>query len=214
MVRRWLARYVTPLAWKWAPLRRAQAMREYSLIEKDSGCQILDALELVHEPAVRAQLFQQVLEEFHHSDLFEDVCRELSDKPIGTPVVTRDALVGRDPGPDALLDLIAYVHVGEAAVNVDFAAYAKAPIDPVIAKAFARAGRRASPRRRLAPHARALGGRGRRPPALGLGQGGPAARLALVRQDDEPARRVAADAAVVRAVRPGRLAARRVPPAP
>lgn len=139
MVRRWLARYVTPLAWKWAPLRRAQAMREYSLIEKDSGCQILDALELVHEPAVRAQLFQQVLEEFHHSDLFEDVCRELSDKPIGTPVVTRDALVGRDPGPDALLDLIAYVHVGEAAVNVDFAAYAKAPIDPVIAKAFARA---------------------------------------------------------------------------
>lgn len=140
MLRRWLARRLTPLVWRWDPRRRAEAMREYGLIEKDSGCQILDALALVREPEPRARLFQQVLEEFHHSDLFEDACRELSDTLVGTPVVTRDALIGKTPGPDALLDLMAYVHVGEAAVEADFSAYAKAPLDPEIARAFARAG--------------------------------------------------------------------------
>lgn len=115
-------------------------MREYGLIEKDSGCQILDALPLVHAPETRAQLFQQVMEEFHHSDLFEGACRELSTAPVGTPVVTRDALVGLDPGPDAVLDLIAYVHIGEDSVDRDFRAYAKAPLNPTIAKTFARAG--------------------------------------------------------------------------
>jgi hypothetical protein len=140
MFRRVLARIVTPLVWRWSPRRQAEAMREYSLIEKDSGCQILDALPLVREPKTRAQLFQQVLEEFHHSDLFEDACNDLALAPVGTPVVTRDALVGLDPGPDAVLDLIAYVHVGEDAVDRDFQVYAKAPLDPTIAKAFARAG--------------------------------------------------------------------------
>lgn len=112
-------------------------MREYALIEKDSGFQILDALPLVRGAQTRAQLFQQVLEEFHHADLFEGACRELSDKPLGTPVVTRDALVAADPGPDALLDLIAYVHVGEAAVDKDFEAYAQAPLPAPVSRAFA-----------------------------------------------------------------------------
>jgi hypothetical protein len=140
MVRQFLARIVTPLVWRWSPRRQAEAMREYSLIEKDSGCQIMDALNLVREPKTRAQLFQQVLEEFHHSDLFEDVCHSLAQSPVGTPVITRDALVGMEPGPNAVLDLIAYVHIGEAAVDQDFRAYAKAPLNPEIAKAFARAG--------------------------------------------------------------------------
>ncbi|MDE2490385.1 MAG: hypothetical protein KGM24_06025 [Elusimicrobia bacterium] len=137
MLRRWLARRVTPLIWKLSPRREAAAMREYGIIEKDSGCQILDALDLVAEPAARAQLFQQVLEEFHHADLFEGACRELSSAPVPTPIVTRDALVGENPGPSALLDLIAYVHVGEAAVDLDFQAYATAPLKAPIARAFA-----------------------------------------------------------------------------
>lgn len=139
MLRGWLARHVTPLIWKLAPRRRAQAMREYSLIEKDSGCQILDALSLVPDPKTRAELFQQVLEEFHHADLFENACRELADSPVGTPVITRDALVKPGAGPGDLLDLVAYVHVGEAAVDEDFGEYAGAPIDREIARAFARA---------------------------------------------------------------------------
>ena len=140
MIRRLLAPIVTPLIWKLSPRRQAAAMREYGIIEKDSGCQILDALPLVHAAETRAQLFQQVLEEFHHSDLFETACQELAQAPVGTPVVTRDALVGADPGPDAVLDLIAYVHIGEDAVDRDFRAYSKANLNPVIAKTFARAG--------------------------------------------------------------------------
>ena len=130
-------------------------MREYSLIEKDSGCQILDALGLVRDPATRAELFQQVLEEFHHADLFEDACRKHSDAPVGTPVVTREALVAPDAGPEALLDLVAYVHVGEAAVDQDFGEYARAPLDKDIAGAFARA--RADERHHVADSRRLLG---------------------------------------------------------
>lgn len=130
-------------------------MREYSLIEKDSGCQILDALDIVHDPATRAELFQQVLEEFHHADLFEGACRELSDSPVGTPVVTRDALVKPGAGPEDLLDLVAYVHVGEAAVDEDFGVYARAPLDKEIARAFARA--RADEHQHVADSARLLG---------------------------------------------------------
>lgn len=139
MLRGRLVRNLTPLIWKFAPRRRAQAMREYSLVEKDSGCQILDALEIVEDPAIRAELFQQVLEEFHHADLFENACRELSDEPVGTPVVTRDVLVKPGVGSEALLDLIAYVYVGEAAVDEDFGEYARAPLDREISRAFARA---------------------------------------------------------------------------
>lgn len=155
MVRRWLARHLTPLVWKLAPRRRARAMREYSLIEKDSGCQILDALGLVADPKTRAELFQQVLEEFHHADLFENACRELADAPVGTPVVTRDSLLAPGAGPEALLDLVAYVHVGEAAVDEDFGEYAGAPIDREIARAFARA--RADERQHVADSYRLLG---------------------------------------------------------
>ncbi len=137
MIRRWLARRLTPLLWRLFPSRQAAAMREYALIEKDSGCQILDALPLVEDAELRARLFQQVLEEFHHSDLFEGACREVSSKPLGTPVVTRDSLVSAEPGSDALLDLIAYVHVGEAAVDKDFEAYAGGAFAAPIARAFA-----------------------------------------------------------------------------
>lgn len=155
MLRRWLARHLTPLIWKFAPRRRAQAMREYSLIEKDSGCQILDALGLVEDSKIRAELFQQVLEEFHHADLFEGACRELADAPVGTPVVTRDSLVKPGAGPEALLDLVAYVHIGEAAVDLDFGEYAGAPIDREIARAFARA--RADEHQHVADSLRLLG---------------------------------------------------------
>lgn len=154
VLRGWLARHLTPLVWRLSPRRRAQAMREYALIEKDSGCQILDALDLVPDPATRAELFQQVLEEFHHADLFEGACRELSDSPVGTPVVTRDALVAPGAGPEALLDLVAYVHVGEAAVDEDFGDYARAPLDREIARAFARA--RADEHHHVADSARLL----------------------------------------------------------
>lgn len=139
MLRRWLASHLTPLVWKLAPRRRAAAMREYALIEKDSGCQLLDALDLVEDPGIRAELFQQVLEEFHHADLFEGACRALADAPVGTPVITRDSLLAPDAGPADLLDLTAYVHVGEAAVDLDFAEYARAPLDREISRAFARA---------------------------------------------------------------------------
>lgn len=137
MIRRWIAQRLTPLVWRLFPARQAAAMREYSLIEKDSGCQILDALPLVKDDAVRAKLFQQVLEEFHHADLFESACREVSDAPVGTPVITRDPLLPEDADAGALLDLVAYVHVGEAAVDQDFHAYADAPLAPPIARAFA-----------------------------------------------------------------------------
>lgn len=105
------------------------------MIEKDSGCQLLGAMDRVHDARVKAQLFQHVLEEFHHADLFERACAAYSNAPLEIPVITRQALVEGD-GPQAVVDFVSYVHVGESAVNADFEAYAKSSVDPRIQGVF------------------------------------------------------------------------------
>lgn len=137
LFRRLLIRFFTPLAWRLSPGRKCGALQEFSTIEKDSGCQLLSAIDRVHDPKIQATLFQHVLEEFHHADLFERACQAYATAPLETPVITRDALLDPEPGPNDLLDFVSYVHVGESAVNGDFGAYAKAPIDARIRGVFA-----------------------------------------------------------------------------
>jgi len=136
ILRHWLIRFFTPLVWRLFPDRKRDALQEFSMIEKDSGCQLLSAMDHVHDPKLQAIFFQQVLEEFHHADLFDRACTAYSDAPLDIPVITRDELIDPAGGPKAVLDLVSYVHVGESAVNDDFGAYTRAPIDTRIRGVF------------------------------------------------------------------------------
>lgn len=131
-----LIRWVTPVVWRLSPERKARALQEFSLIEKDSGCQLLAAISHVDDPRVKAQLFQHVLEEFHHADLFDRAAKSCADGPLEVPVITRDELIDPKAGPDGLLDFVSYVHAGESAVNADFAHYAAYAPDRLLRGVF------------------------------------------------------------------------------
>lgn len=139
--RQYVIRYLTPWIWRAHPRRKAEALQRFALIEKDSACQILGAVPLISDPEVKAGLFQHVLEEFHHADLFEDTCRKFSSAHLNQPVITRDILVadtdGKPSDPEAL-KFFSYVHVGEREVNDDFSHYARAPLDKEITTVFKR----------------------------------------------------------------------------
>lgn len=134
--RRLLIRFVTPLAWRLSERRMIAALQEFSLIEKDSGCQLLNAMDHICDPQVKAGLFQHVLEEFHHADLFAGTCLELARAPLETPVITRDSLIDPAAGEETVVDFVSYVHVGESAVNADFEAYSEMPVDARIRAVF------------------------------------------------------------------------------
>ena len=138
--RHWVIRWVTPFIWRIFPGRKLKSLQQFSLVEKDSGCQLLYCLSLVRDEKLKAYLFQHVLEEFYHSELFEDLSRELSPGHLYQQLLPRLELLQADSGNAELLDFFAYVHEGERAVNRDFLVYSNAPLEPTLKQVFRRAG--------------------------------------------------------------------------
>lgn len=134
--RHMIIRWVTPLVWRLFPGRKVSALQEFSLVERDSGGQLLCCIPLVMDPQLKAAIFQHVLEEVFHGEIFEDLCLSFSERPLPTPVKPREELIA---SPD-LVDFFSYVHVGEQAVNRDFLQYAHAALDKNSRAVFMRAG--------------------------------------------------------------------------
>lgn len=135
-----LIRLLTPLIWKKFPGLKLSALMKFSLVEKDSACQLLHCLDLVKDPELKAYLFQHVLEEFFHSDIFEALCKEKSESHLYLQMLPRMELVPANSSPDAILDFFAYVHVGEQTVNRDFLVFSEAAFEPDVKSTFRRAG--------------------------------------------------------------------------
>lgn len=114
------------------------ALQEFATIEKDSGCQLLWALELTRDPKERAFIFQHVLEEFFHAELFEDISQSYADGYLPKTISKREILVDKKSTPEQVWDFFSYAHVGEEGVNRDFMYYAKANLDKKIAAVFLR----------------------------------------------------------------------------
>jgi hypothetical protein len=133
-------RWLTPLIWRLFPARQLSALQSFSLIEKDSACQLLYCLSVSKDETLKAYLFQHVLEEFYHAEIFEQLCREQSTSHFYQEFLPRQQLI--EPGADngKILDFFAYVHEGERAVNRDFLAYSEAHFEPRIRQTFRRAG--------------------------------------------------------------------------
>jgi hypothetical protein len=138
--RRLFIRFVTPLLWKLSPDRRLQAIQEFSLIEKDSGQQIVAAMDFISDPRARASLFQHFLEELHHADLFAGALSEISSLPVPETMITRAPLLpeGVTGGKEAILASLAYFYAGERDINRDFGAYARGNAGSHLAEVFER----------------------------------------------------------------------------
>jgi hypothetical protein len=124
MIRKFIIKNFTSRIWNKSPKRKIEALQEFSTIEKDSGCQILWALELIKDPKLKSQIFQHVLEEFFHADLFEGISNFYSPVYIPKKVLTREILVDKSSSEYDVWKFFAYAHVGEEGVNSDFSHYA------------------------------------------------------------------------------------------
>lgn len=138
--RHWIIRGLTPWIWKLFPGRQLTALQQFSIIEKDSGCQLLHGMPLIEDPKLRAHVFQHVLEEFHHGEMFEYLCQQLSEKHLYTKIKPRERMLSAKAGREELADFFSYVHVGEMAVNRDFVEYSKTSLPGNVRGVFRAAG--------------------------------------------------------------------------
>lgn len=139
-IRHSFIKYVTPIIWKLFPAQKINALQKFSMIEKDSGCQLYWCIDLVKEQQIKAELFQHVLEEFCHADLFEDLGKHYSDTYLNTPVMPREYYVKPTSSMKEILDFYSYAFVGESEVNSDFMVLGEAKVDKKISSLFTRIG--------------------------------------------------------------------------
>lgn len=122
-LRRLGIRIALPLSWRIFPERRGRVLQRFANTEADSAWHFLHALSQVDQPAIRARLFNNALEEEHHAALFTESALEQAWAPIRLPGAGRVAIYDPYKG---LQHFYAYVYVGEKDVYDQFDAYAKA----------------------------------------------------------------------------------------
>lgn len=121
--RRAMIRMALPFTWRVSRPQAARGLAKFSAIEADSAWQFLHALDAVDDPAQRASLFNNALEEVHHAALFERAATFYTDAPPDKPRPERKALY--DPAK-GLTYFLAYVYVGEQDVYNQFGSYCAA----------------------------------------------------------------------------------------
>lgn len=122
-----------PISWRISRQRIAASLWRFSEVEADSAWQMLVALEKVDDPEFRAELFNNALEEVHHSYIFSRIARKYEDHLVCRPAEERRQLWDPKQG---LVNFEAYHYVGEADVFRDFLAYADASPHPDIRETF------------------------------------------------------------------------------
>ena len=121
--RRLAIRIALPFSWRLFPGRRGEVLQRFSVTEADSAWHFLDALSHVDQPAIRARLFNNALEEVHHAALFAEAAQDQARTTIHLPVEERVAIYDPHKG---LQHFYAFVYVGEKDVYDQFDAYAAA----------------------------------------------------------------------------------------
>jgi hypothetical protein len=135
-----LIRVFSGLAWRIRPKRLTQALSEFSHIEKDSGAQLRACIGLTDDNALRGYLFQHVLEEYFHAELFSTAAHKRATQQPMLTIPNRVAMISADADDQEIAEFFAYVHVGEASVNRDFRSYAAASPSKDARRVFLRAG--------------------------------------------------------------------------
>lgn len=140
LVRHAVIKTVAPVVWKLSTRRKILALQQFSLIEKDSANQLFQCIKRIDDPQIKADLFQHVLEEFCHADLFDGLVKNYSESYLNEPVIPRENFLSKNAKKDEVIGFYSYAHVGESDVNEDFLIYGRAGFDNNIRKIFNRVG--------------------------------------------------------------------------
>lgn len=140
LVRHAVIRTIAPVVWRVSPQRKVKALQQFSLIEKDSANQLFQCIKRIDDPQIKAELFQHVLEEFCHADLFDGLVKDFSPSYLNEPAIPRENFISKGASAEEIIEFYSYAHVGESDVNEDFLIYGKAGFDNKIRKIFNRVG--------------------------------------------------------------------------
>lgn len=131
-----IIRFITPLVWRFSENRKIASLQTFAMVEKDSAGQLLQCALKVNHPAIKAALFQHVLEEFKHADIFNNLANTYSEQFLLEKIPPRVHLASRSSSDLEIIEAYAYSHIGECEVNKDFIHYSKGKFDINIKRAF------------------------------------------------------------------------------
>lgn len=112
--------------WRFFPEKKREQVVSFANTEFITSWQFLYALRFLRGPKARAELFLQLLEEYHHTDLFIRLAAKGAQKPIYLDSVE---IKGLYDGSEDLWRLLVFSHVGEEAAVARFSAIAGASGD-------------------------------------------------------------------------------------
>lgn len=112
--------------WRFFPAKRREQIVSFANTEFITSWQFLYALRFLRGPKARAELFLQLLEEYHHTDLFIRLAAKGAPAPVYLDSVE---IKGLYDGHESLWRLLVFSHVGEEAAVARFSAIAGASRD-------------------------------------------------------------------------------------
>lgn len=134
MLRFLTIRFITPIVWKMSKKAKITALKEFSLIEKDSGYQILSTLDTIHDPSYKIHFFNQALEELSHAQMFYRLANSYKINTI-IPILERKDILNSKENID-ILNFYTYLCIGENSINKQFKWYRSNLLDSKIRKIF------------------------------------------------------------------------------
>jgi hypothetical protein len=133
-----IIKFITPILWHHLPVQKAKALQKFSIIEKDSARQLFQCLQQIPDPQIKADLFQHILEEYFHADLFEGLSQQFSTEHLNYPILERERLISGSSSLNEITSFYAYAHIGESDVNQDFQIYSEGAFDNKTKAIFSR----------------------------------------------------------------------------
>lgn len=134
MIRYLTIKLITPLAWKLLPSLKVKALKKFSLIEMDSGYQLLSSMDFIKDQRYRKHFFAQSIEEFQHGQMFKKLAESYSIS-VKEPQLTRENILTSD-SKRSVIDFYTYLYVGEKYINQQFKWYTSKYLGKSLIKVF------------------------------------------------------------------------------
>ncbi len=132
-IRNAVTRIALPIFWRHSQGHAAATLKQFGETEFDSGWQYLNAMEHAQSVKLRQMLFENVLEEFRHSDYFLGAAHTLATSRLQGIARARLPLVQT---ASDLPFFLAYAHLAEKSIHDQFDVFAKACHLPAVSDVF------------------------------------------------------------------------------
>lgn len=123
--------FVVKFIWGLFPAVKNAQIASFANTEFTTSWHFRYCLEFLKSPAKKAQMFEQLLEEYHHADIFLQLARRRSDRPVFLEPVEIKPIY---PEKADAWKVVVYSHVGEQAAVDRFSSLISATEDPELKK--------------------------------------------------------------------------------